>query len=119
MAITRHYDTVPYTLMNTWWSLALGDGMMAVAVCEELREKFAAARAHTHAPANMAIFKRHDLEHSLHCDVTAYFSPDAAQLAQTVGAVRCAAPLRAGLELVAGDATVWNSLFESGKPSPD
>jgi hypothetical protein len=92
--------------------LDLGDGMLASGALADIesafREKFAAAGR----PANMAVFQRHE-SHGLHCAVTAYFSPAAKRVAERFGDARpCARPVRAGLELLAGEEAAWAVLFE-------
>jgi hypothetical protein len=49
----------------------------------------------------------------LHCQVTAFFSPAAAELAMEAGAVSCAAPPRRGLAFAAGDPDWEDALFGS------
>ena len=59
----------------------------------------------------MAVFMRSDSDGHLHCEVTAYFSPGAANVARIVDARPCAAPRREGLSLLAGDQRCWAVLF--------
>jgi hypothetical protein len=59
----------------------------------------------------MAVFTRLESEGRLHCEVIAYFSPAAGQLAQAFDAQACARPARAGLGLLAGDDAAWSVLF--------
>jgi len=94
-----------------WFALALGDAMTADRRITEIEEAFRRAFAAAGRPPQLALLKRHDTEHSLHCEVTIYFSPAAATLAQTFGAQPCARPLRSNLDLLAGDARCWAALF--------
>ena len=59
----------------------------------------------------MALFKRHDTQHSLHCVVNVYFSPAARSVAKASGAIACPAPGREDLELMVGDSRCWTLLF--------
>ena len=94
-----------------WFSLALGDGLMSISACTDIEAGFEPAYRTADCPSDMAVFKRHDFESSLHCEVTAFFSPAAAALARSLGAVSCAKPARSGLDLVAGDSSCWSVLF--------
>jgi len=60
----------------------------------------------------MAVFTRSESEGRLHCEVIAYFSPAAVNLAKAFEAQPCAKPLRAGLGLLAGDERSWSVLFD-------
>jgi len=97
--------------MGTWRALALGDGVIATPMCENLKQQFAQTFSSASEHPYAAIFKRQDSESSLHCEVTAYFSPDAESVAIAFGATPCARPIRAGLELLAGDKQCWAVLF--------
>lgn len=97
--------------MTTWYSLSLGDGMTSGLPATEIEEAF--GRLFTaDAPApEVAVFTRPESEGRLHCEVIAYFSPAAAQIAKMFGAEPCEKPARAGLGLLAGDETSWSVLF--------
>ena len=97
---------------TSWYFLELGDGLTSSVACGEIEDRFATAFAAAGRPAAMAVFKRHDSSESLHCEVTAYFSPDAGEIARAMGARPCVRPLRAGLGLLAGDPGCWTALFE-------
>ena len=62
-------------------------------------------------PSNMAVFTRPESESRLHCEVIAYFSPAAKDLANAFDAEPCEKPVRAGLGLLAGDKLSWSVLF--------
>jgi Protein of unknown function (DUF3565) len=96
---------------DCWFSLLLGDALIADARLAEIQKAFARARAERGARPEIAVFKRHDTEHSLQCEVTVYFSPAAAEIAGAFWATPCAQPLSRCLELVAGDARSWEALF--------
>lgn len=95
-----------------WFSLPLGDGLMAGPACADIEEKFATLFAAADKSAQRAVFKRHDTEHSLHCEVTVYFSPATRELALALGATPCARPVPRGLDLLAGDPACWSLLGE-------
>ena len=50
----------------------------------------------------MAVFTRPDVEGRLHCEVMAYFSPAASDVAKAFDAEPCEKPARMGLGLLAG-----------------
>jgi hypothetical protein len=59
----------------------------------------------------MAVFTRPETEGRLHCEVIAYFSPAAQEVAWAFDAQPCEKPARAGLDLLAGDQGCWSVLF--------
>ena len=97
--------------MNSWHSLDLGDAMMAHQSLEQIREAFENFISTNGASQGLAIFTRNDSEGRLHCEVTAYFSPAASELAKTFEAEMCEKPVRDNLDLLAGDETSWEVLF--------
>ena len=75
---------------------------------EELfRQKFTAAGT----PSDMAVFTRPESEGRLYCEVIAYFSPAAYEIAAAFDAEPCEKPVRSGLGLLAGDPGCWSLLF--------
>lgn len=96
--------------MQDWFSVSLGDGVLAFEPKEALRTQFA-QRFAAGAPADAAVFTRHELEGRLQCEVIAYFSPAAAALAQQSGAQPCTQPGTEDLDLLAGDPACWATLF--------
>ncbi len=96
--------------MNSWFAKSVGDGMWAPIVCAEIEEKFQPVFESAGKPADMAVFVRRE-EGSLHCEVIAYFSPEAGNVAEVFDAEACAKPSREGLELLAGDEKCWSALF--------
>lgn len=97
--------------MPHWFSLALGDGVLAFEPKEALREQFPAAFDAAGRPAHMAVFTRHELEGRLQCEVIAYFTPAASVLAQQMGARPCEQPAPGELDLLVGDASVAAHFF--------
>jgi hypothetical protein len=97
--------------MDTWYSVVLGDGMTAAMPSDEIQEAFRSAYTAAGMPRGMAVFTRSDSDGRLHCEVTAFFSPPAAEVARKFEARPCAKPSRAGLSLLAGDQSAWEVLF--------
>jgi hypothetical protein len=97
----------------TWWSLNLGDGILAAGIGEQIRDEFCRVHAAAGSPASMAVLIGR-IEGDLHCQVIAYFSPACGQLALQAGAKPCARPNRAGVELLAGSEDCWQLLFPQG-----
>ncbi|HEX2990679.1 MAG TPA: hypothetical protein VHO49_08365 [Anaerolineales bacterium] len=98
--------------MNPWYSVSLGDGMMSPVPSAEIEERFQAAFLAAGKPPEMAVFTRSESEGRLHCEVIAYFSPAAAEVAKAFDARPCPKPAREGLGLLAGDKGSWPVLFE-------
>ncbi len=97
--------------MENWYSLSLGDGIMAPTSASEIEETFWRSFDAAGKPPEMAVFTRPESEGRLHCEVFAYFSPAAAAVAKAFDAEPCAKPTRAGLGLLAGDERAWSMLF--------
>jgi hypothetical protein len=97
--------------MDNWYSKQLGDGMMASLPSAEIEEIFLPLFESAGRPVNMAVFTRYDSEGRLHCEVTAYFSPAAMEVAKAFDAQPCAKPSRAELGLLLGDKQAWSALF--------
>lgn len=97
--------------MKTWYALSLGDGMTSGMTASEIEEAFARAFPAAGSPPAMAVFTRPESEGRLHCEVIAYFSPAAWDLAKAFEAQPCGQPGRAGLNLLAGGDDSWSVLF--------
>jgi hypothetical protein len=97
--------------MEFWYSKPLGDGIMAAMPSAEIEEIFLPLFESAGKPVDMAVFTRYESEGRLHCEVIAYFSPAAAEVAKAVDAEPCEKPSRAELGLLAGDKQVWSVLF--------
>lgn len=98
--------------MNTWHSLSLGDGMMAPLPSAEIEALFLQIFTSAGKPSEMAVFTRSESEGRLHCEVIAYFSPAAEEIAMEFDAEPCDKPARAGLSLLVGDERSWSALFD-------
>jgi hypothetical protein len=99
-------------MSDNWHSLPLGDGMMADEPSKELRAVFQTMFMSAGEPADMAIFTRHESEGRLHCEVIAYFSPAASEVAVLFGAEPCQIPTQNELALLAGSDDCWSTLFQ-------
>ncbi len=97
--------------MHTWFRKALGDGLTAYEPSAEIEQAFVPLYEAAGRPADMAVFTRYESEGRLQCEVTAFFSPAAAEVARRMGAVPCARPPRDHLTLLVGDAGSWDVLF--------
>ncbi len=100
--------------MKSWYSVSLGDGIMAAGQSAEIEARFTQAFAAAGNPAEMAVFTRYESEGRLQCEVMVFFSPTAAGVAQAFDARPCNKPARAGLTLLAGDERAWSALFPEG-----
>ncbi|MBC7949445.1 MAG: hypothetical protein H7Y42_16280 [Chitinophagaceae bacterium] len=97
--------------MDTWYSKELGDGMMAATPSAEIEDVFLRLFDAAGKPLSMAVFTRPESEGRLHCEIIAYFSPAAKDVAKAFDAQPCGKPARAGLGLLAGDELSWSALF--------
>ncbi len=101
--------------MEPWYSKELGDGIIATTPSNEIQEVFLRLYDAAGKPIEMAVFTRHESEGRLHCEVIAYFSPAAKDIAQVFNAQPCEKPSLAGLGLLAGDQDSWSLLFPEKK----
>lgn len=97
--------------MKLWYRVSLGDGMTAPTPSAEIEEAFLKAFTTKGKPPEMAVFTRPESEGRLHCEVIAYFSPAAEEVANEFDAQPCEKPARPGLGLLAGDQSCWSVLF--------
>lgn len=98
-------------MMENWYSVSLGDGMMAALPSAEIEEQFRRSFIAAGKPVNMAVFTRSESEGRLHCEVIAYFSPAASEVALAFDAEPCNRPEPSGLGLLSGDRDCWVILF--------
>jgi hypothetical protein len=97
--------------MDSWYSLSLGDGMMAGSPSADIEDVFSKRFSRAGKPPAMAVFTRPESEGRVYCEVIAYFSPVAADVARAFDAEPCEKPERTGLNLLAGDPGCWQVLF--------
>jgi hypothetical protein len=100
--------------MRSWHSLSLGDGMTASMPSAEIEEEFWKAFNAAGNPPEMAVFTRPESEGRLHCEIIAYFSPAAQEVAEAFDGEPCEKPARSGLGLLAGGEAAWSVLFPEG-----
>ena len=98
--------------MSPWYRLSLGDGMTAGLPSTEIEEAFRPVFAASGCPPEMAVFTRPESEGRLHCEVIAYFSPAASEIAEAFESEPCEKPERPGLALLAGGEECWSALFD-------
>jgi hypothetical protein len=101
--------------MDTWYSKELGDGIMASAPSDEIEKEFLRLFTAMGKPLDMAVFTRLESEGHLHCEMTAYFSPAAKDVALAFDAEPCEKPSRVGLGSLVGDKLSWSKLFPESK----
>ena len=97
--------------MESWYSIDLGDGITAAIPSAEIEKSFLPLFDAVGKPNDMAVFTRLESEGRLHCEVIAYFSPAAQEVAKAFDAKPCEKPARVGLGLLAGDPRCWSVLF--------
>ena len=97
--------------METWYRLSLGDGIMAGTPSAEIEAEFLLAINRSGRRSEMAVFTRPESEGRLYCEVIAYFSPAAQEVAIEFDADPCQKPERGGLALLAGEQEAWSVLF--------
>lgn len=88
--------------MNSWYELELGDAIIAQAEMERIRESYLRFKTTTGGNNIGTVHLQYRTFASLHCKVTAFFSPDASAFARHMGATACLAPSPQGLELFLG-----------------
>lgn len=77
----------------------------------EIEDVFLRAFTAAGSPPEMAVFTRAESEGRLHCEIIAYFSPAAWEVAESFDAEPCEKPARPGLGLLAGSEESWSVLF--------
>ena len=97
--------------MDSWYSKELGDAITASMPSAEIEQAFKQAFVTAGRPLNMAVFTRQESQGRLHCEVTAYFSPAAKDIAYAFDAQPCVKPAPSNLALLAGDTLAWTVLF--------
>lgn len=98
-------------MAQPWYTLNLGDALLATQALERIRQMFQAESEQRSATRDMALFMRHESEGRLHCEVILYFPPNIAALAHKLGASTCAAPAPRDLGLLAGNDSAWRIWF--------
>lgn len=97
--------------MSSWFKKHLGDGILAHSPCAEIKEAFESECYSSEQLSEMAVLIQQNSDGQLHCEVTAYFSPATADLAQSFNAIACNQPSPENLSLLAGNKESWKLLF--------
>jgi hypothetical protein len=97
--------------MSNWFTKNLGDPLLATQALELIKSRCLEEYEKLNRPNDMAIFFRHETIGGLHCEVILYFSPAAASLAGSVGAVSCARPSADDLGILVGSEEGMAQLF--------
>jgi hypothetical protein len=97
--------------MEPWYFLSLGDGMTAPTPADEIEAVFRRSFDAAGERKDMAVFTRPESEGRLYCEIMAYFSPAAREVAIAFDAEPCSKPAWTGLTLLAGDPDAWSVLF--------
>lgn len=82
--------------MTSWFTMNLGDAMLAPAALSRIAAVAQAAGFSSVDSEPAAIYVRHESA-SLHCEVVVYFSPLACGVARCLAARPCVAPATQGL----------------------
>jgi hypothetical protein len=99
------------TLMTGWFAKNLGDAMLAWDTLDRIETLYTSLYGVVDGRRDLAVFIRHESEGRLHCEVMAYFSPDAFLLAAALDAAPCGRPSKDGLSLHVGPKDSWQTLF--------
>jgi hypothetical protein len=97
--------------MNLWYGKNLGDAMLAWEHLDRIQDLYVSIYGKTNRRSNVAVFYRHESEGRLHCEVWAYISPAAVELARAVAAEPCKQPSIDSLDLLVGPEECWTVLF--------
>jgi len=98
--------------MNAWFAKNLGDAMLAWDSLDRIETLYTSLYGGVDGCRDIAVFIRHESEGRLHCEVMAYFSPDAFLLAAALDAAPCKRPLKHDLSLHVGSGDSWQTLFD-------
>lgn len=86
---------------NTWHRKPLGDAISAPVFLPEIEQAFTSHFEKAGHPDGMAVFTR-QIPGGMHCEVFAYFSPAAQDIALALQAEACEAPTEGEVQLLAG-----------------
>jgi hypothetical protein len=99
-----------WSKMTGWFVKNLGEALFAEESLADIKALFVSEYQKAGCPNAMVVFKRHETEGRLHCEVKLYFSPAAAVVAQSLAASPCRKPLADSLDFLAGSPS-WQHLF--------
>jgi hypothetical protein len=94
---------------SLWFGKNLGDAMLTWEQLDHIENLSASVNGKAKRRQNAAVFYRHESEGRLHCEVCAYFSPAAVELARA--AVPCEQPSQDSLSLLVGSEDSWTAFF--------
>lgn len=98
-------------IMSAWYSKNLGSAMLSFEAQEQLESSFLSEAIRSGNQDSLALFKRHESEGRLHCEVVAYFSHASEKIAKALGAKPCKTPSPNGLNPLIGAEETWLMLF--------
>ncbi|HSV50770.1 MAG TPA: hypothetical protein VLJ57_01540 [Burkholderiaceae bacterium] len=102
--------------MGTWRRLILHDGIHGFGETDQLRDAFIDAFVAAGEPADMAVFRRHDIDRGV---VILLFPPAAGAFAEHWDATPCDKPDSGhGLALLLGDDEAWPIYFPNSTRGP-
>lgn len=102
----------------SWYSKELGDGVEAFKPTDTFQQAFFAwsmslAKQGRQLPPGAALFSKYDLQRNI---VTAYITPEAAMVAQTLGFAESPKPTIEDLGLLFGSPQAWDIHFPGETP---
>ncbi len=102
--------------MKDWFSVNLGDAMLADAALTQLEQQLSSAYAKAGSPHDMTAFVRHESEGRLHCEVVVYCSRGFAAVAAAINAHPCVKPSSNGLSVFVGSPDARQVFFPQHAP---
>jgi len=97
--------------MTAWFVKNMGDAMLGWDSLDRIETLYTSLYGVDDGRRDIAVFIRHESEGRLHCEVMAYFSPDAFLLATALDAAPCVRPSKHDLSLHVGSEDCWQMLF--------
>ena len=97
--------------MTAWFAKNLGDAMLAWDSLDRVETLYTSLYGGADSRRDTAVFIRHESEGRLHCEVMAYFSPNAFLLAAALDAAPCKRLSKHDLSLHVGPGDSWQTLF--------
>lgn len=97
--------------MAAWFAKNLGDAMLAWDSLDRIESLYTTLYGEADERQDIAVFIRHESKGRLHCEVMAFFTPDAFLLAATLDAAPCVRSSKHELSLHVGPEDSWQTLF--------
>lgn len=101
--------------VESWFVKSLGDAMLAFEEQDRIEAYVSDVVQSPGCSDDVAVFVRHEADGRLHCEVKAYFSPAAREIAQRFDAAPCPQPSVHGLALLVGSDAAFTVLFPEGE----